>query len=67
MAPHQQRVVDEKNDLNEKLGKLSSFISGSEIYKKLPYDEQCRLKAQLFAMQMYFNILDDRIDNFPIE
>jgi hypothetical protein len=67
MPPHQQRVVDEQKELLEKLNKLRAFIESSPIFKKLPYDEQGRLKIQRFLMQEYLAVLLDRIDNFPIE
>lgn len=63
MQPHQQRVVDEKSELDEKLSKLSIFISG-EIFKTLPNDEQERLTLQQFHMGQYSMILQQRIDNF---
>ncbi len=65
MAPHQQRVVDEKNEVNDRLGKLAEFIAASPIFGKLPYDEQGRLKIQKFIMEQYVGVLCDRIDNFP--
>ena len=37
LAPHQQRVVDEKRDLDEKLKKLTAFIS-SESFATIVQD-----------------------------
>lgn len=65
MAPHQQRVVDEKAELSEKLAKLREFIATNSLFGKLPYDEQGRLKIQRFIMEQYVGVLGDRIDNFP--
>ena len=65
MQDFQQRVVDEKNDLHEKIEKLSAFIE-TETFIKLPFDEQGRLKAQQTAMEKYREILLDRIANFKV-
>lgn len=63
MLPHQQRVVDEKNELDDKRTKLSSFFI-NRIYLTLPHDEQARLHLQYVFMTEYSNILGQRIDNF---
>lgn len=63
MLPHQQRVVDEKKELDEKLEKLTAFFS-TNIFSELPQEEQNRLRRQQFAMTDYSTILGERIDNF---
>lgn len=63
MQPHQERVVAEKSELDEKIVKLTSFIGGS-IYRTLPEQEQSRLNRQLEAMRLYSNVLTERIDAF---
>ena len=63
MEPHQERVVVEKSELNDKITKLSVFLNGSTFHK-LPPDEQLRMTAQLDAMQRYSNILGERIAAF---
>jgi hypothetical protein len=63
LQPHQQRVVDEFNDLDSKIAKLSTFIYGN-IYKTLPGDEQRLLSVQLVHMQGYRRILNMRIALF---
>lgn len=65
MQPHQQRVVDEKTELGEKLVKLREFIKGSAVFQGLQLDEQARLKTQEFHMSMYWCVLGERISNFP--
>jgi len=65
MQPHEERVVKEREELEEKRGKLCDFIGSSKIYKSLPLEEQARLRAQLFFMQEYSHILYERITNFP--
>lgn len=63
MKPHQERVVTEKNELDEKRGKLTAFIGG-ETYRTLDQVEQSRLNRQLEAMTLYSNILGERIAAF---
>ena len=64
MAPHQQRVVDEKNELDEKLTKLVAFFS-NPLWATLPSDEQARLSRQSEVMREYSDILGERIAAFP--
>lgn len=64
MQPHQQRVVDEKNELESKARALSNFIGTSPIFETLPADEQERLKEQNDVMWQYFEILERRISAF---
>jgi hypothetical protein len=66
MQPHQQRVVDEKTELDAKFAKLEAFL-GSPIYQTLSPDEQDQLRRQATAMSIYSNILHECIINFPVE
>jgi len=63
MQPHQQRVVEEKNELSEKLDKLETF-EGGQIYSNLPPAEQSRLARQLLIMKLYEQVLSERIAAF---
>lgn len=65
LAPHQQRVVDERRDLDEKLQKLSAFIS-SEKFLEIVQDEaeRGRLVCQEETMRDYSAILGERIAAF---
>jgi hypothetical protein len=63
MQPHQQRVVDEKTELDSKLEKLNVFI-GSLTHFGLPELEQYRLARQAEAMSQYSRILSERIAAF---
>jgi hypothetical protein len=63
MLPHQQRVVDEKLELDEKLGKLSCFAD-SEMFAILSANEQTRLLRQYSYMTMYSKVLGERIAAF---
>lgn len=66
MQPHQQRVVDEKESLDEKIEKLISFVDGS-VFSGLPQDEQGRMLKQLTIMHDYAAVLGDRINAFPAD
>lgn len=62
--PHEQRVIDEHADLDDKLKKLSAFIKVSPIYASLDEDEQGRLRIQQAAMTAYSEVLEQRIRHF---
>lgn len=66
MAPHQQRVVDEKAELDERLSKLTAFIADTAgVFGTLPEDEQDRLIRQRTHMLDYTYVLGQRIAAFP--
>lgn len=60
LQPYQERVVAEKNRLQERLDKLVYF-GGTNIYDLLPQGEQARLHRQLLIMQLYLQVLEERI------
>lgn len=64
LQPHQQRVVDEKAELDDRLGKLDVFITSNPVFGKLSDKDQELLTAQRGAMQEYSDILSQRIDLF---
>lgn len=64
MQPHQQRVVDEKTELDKKATALSDFIGNSPIFETLDPAEQERLKEQNDVMWQYSEILGKRIAAF---
>lgn len=63
-APHQQRVVEEKRELDNKIELLRKFVTTSPIFEGLDIQEQGRLRKQLVYMNCYSDILGDRIRNF---
>lgn len=65
MQLFQQRVVDEKTELDEKREKLGAFIKG-DFYQTLPNAERNRLTQQAIAMAHYSTILGERIAAFDI-
>ncbi len=64
MEDYQQRVVDEKTELDKKAKALSEFIWCSDTFKSLCPKEQERLKEQNDIMWQYSEILDARISAF---
>lgn len=62
--PHQQRVIDEKRDLDEKRTKLLEFIQNSPIYATLNESDQTLLTEQFEVMTHYSVILGSRIEHF---
>lgn len=63
LAPHQERVVNEKHELDEKREKLSEFLKGN-LFKTLEGAEKRRLQRQLRIMNSYSQVLTERIWNF---
>lgn len=67
MSEHQQRVVDEKRELDEKAKKLSDFIGLNPMFIELDPAEQERMKEQCEIMWQYSEILGKRIAAFLVE
>ena len=72
LLPHQQRVVDEKNELDKKMTSLYQFLALNSLSglaesaaDQIPEDEMQRLNTQLCIMGAYSSILQERINNFP--
>jgi hypothetical protein len=63
LQPHQQRVVDELAELEDKRTKLKAFFD-TPICAGLAEDEQWRLARQHDAMEAYGVILGERIAAF---
>lgn len=64
LQPHQQRVVDELNELTEKVDKLRAFINESPIFPDLDQGERDRLVLQYNFMTGYQAVLNMRIRAF---
>ena len=61
--PHEQRVIDEHQELHDKLSRLSVFLS-TDTCLTLPFEERSLLARQLNIMNEYAKILADRINRF---
>jgi hypothetical protein len=65
LLPYQQRVVDEKAELDTKIEALALFIGTSPNWGAVPEAEQNRMRCQHTAMVTYSIILGERIAAFP--
>ncbi len=63
MQAFQERVVEEKRELDDKIQKLTDFIGGT-IFTSLDEAERSRLSIQLQHMNGYSEILRQRIAAF---
>lgn len=65
MKPHEQRVVDEKAELDAKITALFAFINTNPLFKQLNDIDRSLLLNQRGAMHSYSEILARRIARFP--
>ena len=63
MEGYQDRVVVEKDELDERIEKLTNFIQ-SVKFQSIPEEEQELLTRQLEVMREYSSILEERIEGF---
>ena len=63
MKPHEERVIHEKYELDEKINRLVDFMNKA-VYPTLDVFEQRRLIMQRDAMKQYSIILGERIQAF---
>ena len=61
---HEQRVIQERNELSEKTVKLSEFIDKSKIFESLGDRDRELLVSQYNVMLNYLRILNERIGRF---
>jgi len=66
MEAYQERVIEEKNQLDEKIGKLMDFIEGRDFSRKITLAEQKRMRRQEMIMELYSEVLADRIKHFTM-
>jgi hypothetical protein len=62
--PYQQRLIDEKNELDGKATKLSLFIGTNPDFETIDAEERERMKEQCEIMWQYSEILGKRIAAF---
>lgn len=63
MQPYEQRVVNERDELQGKIVKLEAFIEG-EAYPAIEYTDRKFLRIQLMTMLAYCEALNARIGRF---
>lgn len=64
LPPHQQRVLDEKQELDIRITRLDEFILRNALFRQLDPEEQARLRRQLDVMRELSLILGERISAF---
>ncbi|HEY1646237.1 MAG TPA: hypothetical protein VGF75_07825 [Candidatus Saccharimonadales bacterium] len=64
MKDYQQRIVDERSQLNGRLSRLWHFIDESNMFSELPESEKDLLRKQYAVMLAYSAILDERTKLF---
>ncbi len=65
LAPYQQRVVEERDELEIKYKAICDFLE-SEFAKTLPRHDYALLRRQEVHMECYLNILNARIRRFNV-
>lgn len=63
MQPHEQRVIDERDELSTKLNALGAFITTPK-FRELEDIDRTHLRAQAAHMRRYLKTLDQRIGRF---
>ncbi|WP_295677361.1 hypothetical protein [uncultured Empedobacter sp.] len=63
-APHQQRVIEEREVLQDKITKISDFVTVNKFFDTLPDIEKIDMRDQLCFMCLYLEKLDSRISRF---
>lgn len=65
MQPHEERVVAEQKELNDKINKLNGFIGGN-AFNALPEEDRALLEEQSRYMSAYSGVLHERIKRFGV-
>ena len=63
LQPHEERVLDEYEELSERKHKLSSFLESDKAHDINKDDLKLLVKQEL-AMEVYLQVLEDRIVKF---
>lgn len=63
MEAYKQRVIEERDQLADRLDKLRDFLGGG-LFLTLDGMEQGRMHRQAGFMKAYLDTLNERIDNF---
>lgn len=64
LPPFQQRVVAERDELQDRAQKLDVFVNHTPSFASVKPQEQERLKQQLSLQQQLLIVLNDRIAHF---
>ena len=66
MQPHEQRVLVEKEQLDERLRNLTRFIDKAPAFNELAPEDKTLLRQQQDLMERYSEVLGERIARFPV-
>ena len=64
MQPHQQRVLEERAELQDRIEALDRFITTNSAFPVPLQRERDLLATQLVVMRQYFDILTERMKGF---
>lgn len=64
LLPHQQRVIEERDELRTRIDRLDRFIEQNPQFQILSAQERILLRCQLASMLDYLKALQDRIELF---
>ena len=64
MQEYQERVVTEKIELEIKINSLKNFLQNNHNKNIVSPEELDRMTRQLEVMEIYANVLSERIDSF---
>ncbi|TYK67545.1 hypothetical protein FSY59_27040 [Comamonas sp. Z3] len=64
LPAHQQRVLDEKQELEIRIARRDEFILRNALFCQLDPDEQARMRRQLDVMRELSVILGERVKEF---
>jgi len=67
MQQYQQRVIDEKTEIDARAKALGEFIGRNPVFETIDPEEQERMKFQNGIMWQYSEILGDRIAAFDAQ
>ena len=59
--PHQQRVIDEAKELNDRIDRLDAFLRSGELNDIKSDNEENLLYRQIYHMRLYLMTLNERI------
>lgn len=63
MSDFKSRLIQEKEDLQEKLSKLQSFLGNAKLFHNIEKIQQSLLFVQASAMETYLCCLHERLSN----
>lgn len=66
VPPHVRRMIDEHNELKNRINKLYNFITTNKLFNELSDDEQEDMRKQLEYMSKYIDCLDSRLERLGL-